>query len=448
MRAPHARCRALALMATLLAVAPGAALAADGLREESHTTYTVRPDEGSVRVESAVTLKHDGPRGSAAIRTWTPLRLPSEAVDVQTGRAILLGDAAEADGLAITRPVTLRKPMKPGQQRSFKVDYDLVSIPGLETTTRIEPDYARLCWTGLPTRKGSVKARFPAGWEVETTPGATALIDDGGRPTETMISGTSPADLAVCSDAFHPDSVDRVYILGPDEEVVTIDGWGSHPGWKDAVSQAVAVDLRNLRRLIGVPLAVSELRIQEVARPMPTYVMGDYRADEALLYLDEDIDRAGVATVAFARLWFNGATVAEPWLEQGLARWSGLSAIGEACPDAGAAPVDPAPSLAAWPDPSASLFLVDRRLLRWRSDVACGAVAAVADAIGPEGMTGVVTELLSADEPVGWRDWLDLAEVRLEKLEVVDRSLARDLLIELGLVTAEDLADFDASGSS
>lgn len=444
MRALLSRSLPLATAFLLVLALPGAALAgSDGVRETSRTTYTLVPEDRLVRVKTTIKLTNDRPRKGRAMDSWLSVRLPHEASSVEVEGGVSLGDPLEADAIATTRPIVFKKPVKPGKKRSVTIRYELTSIPWLPLSTRVAPDYAHFCWSGMGSRKGTVEARIPAGWTADTTLAPVTTTDGAHHTTLAMPAGRAPEGFFACTDAFQTGSVDRVYILSPDEQLITIDAWASDLGWKDAMSQVVATDLRALRQLIGVAMPIEELRIQEVARTMPLYSGSDYRADDSLLYVDENIDQVGVPTVALARTWFSPSTIAEPWLEHGLGLWSGLQVMDRSCPAAGVSPVDPSPSLNEPQDHAASLYELDHRTLEWQGSIACDIVGRVADAIGSEAMTEVTTELLSRSEPAGWQAWLDSVEPRLAAADGADPTLARELLLGLGLVTPESLAEYD-----
>ncbi len=438
--------RSLVLTVAALLALPGAGLGAeDGVEDASKAVFKLDPDAGVVRFEGNITLRNAQARNGTAIEPTLSLRLPLETTEVRTGKGSVLGDRTSRDAVAATYPLTFKRAIKPGKQRTHAVGFELTSIPWLPLTTRVAPDYARFCWFGLPTSSGSVEARIPAGWTAETT---GAPITTKATPNATRLSmprGQDPGTFRACTDAFLAGSVDRVYVLSPDEQLITIDAWGSDLEWKDAMSRIVATDLGELRELIGVPMPLEELRVQEVTRRLPLLGTDDFRPDQQLLYVDEGIERTEVATVALARTWFNASTIAEPGLEQGLALWSGLRVAGQPCPMAPAFEPDPPPTLAEWSDHQASLDQADILLAQWQGSAACDIVGQVAEALGPEATTQVIAELLSSPEPADWSQWLASVEWRLTETEDADPALARALLAERGLSMLDGAPEAEAA---
>ena len=150
--------------------------------------------------------------------------------------------------------------------------------------------------------------------------------------------------------------------------------------------------------------------------------------------------------MALARTWFNSTTIAEPWLEQGLALWSGFAAVERTCPDAGDAPIEPPPDLANWQPVAPAQTLVDRLILAWQSAVACTIVEEVATALGPQAMTQITTTLLDRPEPADRFGWLDAVEAQgAAAAEPVDTDFTAQALIEHGILTETDLAAIAAA---
>lgn len=430
---------ALAVAVAMTLHAAAAAMAAPGdIREATRTVYTLDPDDGRVHVVHRIALTNERRRGR--LGQWGTLRIPSEARAVRVRPGTTALREIDADPLGITYVLDL-EPLAPRQKVALKVRYDLGSVPpGFPLSTRITPDYARFCWAGVGDEKGTVSARIPAGWTADTTLAEVTVSTADGDTTLRKPDSAFPGDFYACTDAFADGALDRVYVLGPSDQLITIDGRPSHLGWKDAMSRLIATDLPGLETTIGVPMPYPELRVREVARAMPLHTRADFRPEAALLSVDEDIDRPGVATVALARTWFNAGTIAEPWLEQGLALWSGLSAAGLPCPEAGAPPLEPPPRLADWHGPAPARHEIDRSTLAWQGRVACSIVEEAAAAIGAPAMTQVTRTLLGAPEPADWRAWLDAVEAHpVDPDADVTPDFAARALLEHGVVTAVEL---------
>ena len=281
--------RPLATLAVAVAVlAPTAAMAEPGdLRETTESTYTLRPDEGQVHVVHRITLTNELRKGK--IRAWGPMRIPAEAERLQISSNASGIEAVDSDAIGTTNILDL-VPIRPRQKRTVKVSYDIASVPrGFPLTTRITPDYARFCWWGIGAEKGSVQARIPVGWTADTALAEVITTPVEGWTVLEKPRRQLPADFYTCTDAFRDGTRDRVYILGPSEQLISIDGWLLDPGWREAMIDSVAVDLPALETLIGPPLPYPELRLQEVARSMPLHTRSDFMPAPAKLYVDEDL---------------------------------------------------------------------------------------------------------------------------------------------------------------
>jgi hypothetical protein len=181
----------------------------------------------------------------------------------------------------------------------------------------------------------------------------------------------------------------------------------------------------------------------------------DIRPAEGRLFIDEDLDMIGVPTVALARTWFNASTLAEPWLEQGLSMWAGLTVADASCPDPGVAPESAAAGLSDWAEPAGKPPGWDGGRLYYQTAAACTAVERLAEAVGPAGMASALSAFLSAAPTYGsvartprgadgradWRDFLDaIDELGLIPAGEPDLELAERLLVEYGIADEATLS--------
>ena len=402
-----------AILALTLAASASATARVEGLRETSSSTFRLLPDQGVVRAESVITIvnrkkptKSRGPcknkkRKTCRITTtyfvdsWSSIWVPPDAEDLAIiGKRVkpeLLGTNDTGSAHDVTFP---RLDFK--EKQKLVVRYDLpAGQPGSPGPTRIADGYARFCWSGEFTDTGSVKAVLPPGWEAVTTMSATkSEVSTDGTTTLLAAGKKLPGAFYACTDAFQKSQQGRIYILGPSEQVVTLDHWPNDEAWREALLDTIGGDLRRLEATIGSPMPFAALTINEVARTDPFGSAADFLPDDARLFIDEGIGTPGVATVALARTWFNEKTVADPWLREGLARWAGRSAIDGTCPDAGDSPSDATQVHPEWIGREGKPFLWDHDRLAWQGAQACNLVADVAGSFGPAGMTRLITFIL------------------------------------------------------
>jgi hypothetical protein len=148
-------------------------------------------------------------------------------------------------------------------------------------------------------------------------------------------------------------------------------------------------------------------------------------------------------------------SIAEPWLEQGLAMWAGLSADGSSCPDAGDFPGNGDPVLAEWAVRQGKPVTWDGDRLYYQTAAACSVIEQLAAVIGPELMASVISAILagtakygpqpadprSDPEPADWHDFLDAVdELGLVPADEPDLELAEQLLLDFGIATLGDLS--------
>jgi hypothetical protein len=321
--------------------------------------------------------------------------------------------------------------------------------------TRVTDGYARFCWTGEITDSGTTRAILPPGWEAVTSMAPTKSKSGANGTVIEASSRKSPFHFYACTDAIKTAEQQRIYVLGPSEQVITLDSWPSDPGWQEAMIDVIGVELEMIEELVGSPMPFPELTINEVARVNPYDMRTDFRPAQARLFIDEDAHGLGVPNIALARTWFNETTIAEPWLEQGLAMWAGLASDGSSCPDPGAFPGNGDPVLAEWAQRQGKPVTWDGDRLYYQTAAACSIVERLATAIGPEPMAAAIAAMLADTpkygsqpavspgdpQPADWRDFLDAVdELGLVPGGEPDLEMAERLLLEYGIATVGDLS--------
>lgn len=461
---------ALALTLAIPATVLGAV---EGLKETSRTTYTLVPDENRVHVESILTLVNqkkpttgrgpckNNPRRTCRIRTtyfvtgWNATWIPAEAENLRvTGKGVTseeLGGDDSGTFHSFAFPKLNHK-----KKQTIKVSYDLpAGEPGSARPTRVTDGYARFCWTGETTDSGTTRAVLPPGWEAVTSMAPTTTKSGSKGTIIESRSRKSPFDFYACTDAFRTADQQRVYVLGPSEQVLTLDNWPGDPDWQEAMIDVIGVELEKIEELVGSPMPVPELTITQVARTNPYDQRADFRPAEARLFIDEDVLGLGVPNIALARTWFNSTTIAEPWLEQGLAMWAGLASDGSPCPDPGTFPGNGDPVLAEWAGRSGKPVTWDGDRLYYQTAAACIIVERLATAVGPELMATAVAATLAGTpkygsrsiapprdpQPAEWRDFLDaIDELGLVPAGESDLGFAERLLTDYGIATQGELS--------
>ena len=395
---------ALAVALALFVLPLGAGAQTDGVKETSNSTFELRPDEGRVHADIRITLVN---QKKTPLRWWGPVWTPAAAENVVFGGKGVTTETV-SDGPSVTD--TLNFPaLKRKQKQQISVGYDLVHDEfGGPGRTVIADDYARFCWGGEQTDSGRVRAILPPGWQAVSDTSDTRVRMDRERTIITPVSDEPPGTFFACTDAFETSLGSRVYILGPSDQIITLDSWTDDPDWEPAMSQVIGRQLRVLERLIGSPMPVAELTIQEVSRSDPRGSAADFLPAADLLLGGQRVDVPGTATIALARTWFNEGTIADAWLAEGLASWSGLTAEGLTCPTFDR-PVDAdsdAPGLGLWRTRAGRPSEWDEARYAFQSASACTIVEAVATALGRRAMTDVTSSLLASGRPADLAAWL------------------------------------------
>jgi hypothetical protein len=447
---------------TLLLALPIPVGAADTnqLDERSNTTYRVLPGEKTLRTQIDFTLVarkkptyRVGPCKGNRSRTcrtrtnyywvkWSDIYVPAGATNIRaTGKGVKARPVREAtDGGGIYGVTFPRLDFK--EKQTFSFGYDIpAGDPETNAPTRIGDAYAHFCWYGPYTDTGSVRAILPPGWEAITygtqpkvTASATAtILESPGK--------RDPGDFFVCTEAFHPVDMARDHVLSPGGSLVTVEGWPEDALWAATMVEEIDVTLPLLEELIGSPMPLREVVLREASTQALRWRTGDLYPTNGVIRMSEDIGSLGAATSRLARTWFTESTVGDPWLREGLSLWTAFSTVETACPEPVTSPAAGLPGLRDWMTPEGAGAAYDPAVANDQASVACGMVAEVAQAIGPERMTDVISSLLVGPEPADWRDWLTAVEVRgLIPAGADDPGLAERQLLDHGIATPAELS--------
>lgn len=460
----------LSTMVLALSIPAATQARMDGVKETSRTTFSVDPQQEAVRAHSVITLVNqrkptksrgpcrNNPRRSCTTTTryyitgWSVIvALPGATATTISGKGVkpkLLSSSSWGSGYSVTFPRLFHK-----QKQVIDVRYTLPDGgPDGDQRTRVTDAYARFCWKGEYTDRGTTRAVVPAGWEASTTGAATTVSATADGTVISVAKQADPGTASLCTDAYLPAALERTHAIAPSGQIITYHAWPEDPAWAAAVKGIVDRYLPVLETTFGSPMPFATLTIQEAARINGFGQPSDLDPAVPRLMLDEDVDFVGAPVTALARTWFANGAIADPWLAEGLALWAGLAATGHTCPDPGPYPLEGQPDLRDWQVSDVPHF-VDPALPAWQATAACSIVQEVADLAGPDGMRAVVDSLLSGSprygssegrasaRPADWTDWLDAAdELGLVPAGVTDLELAERSLTALGVADRGRLA--------
>ena len=352
-RAPRPLRPAVVLVAAVLAIALGVApstarpvLAAEPLRTQADTVYTIDPAAGRVHVAIAITATNLKPNSAAVHLLLPPARLRAAARgdgrqglrpqrrplgDDEAARPLHRGSGPAPGEPLLPRHHDLHHPLRPRRRqaplgfadprrRGVRVVRDLgVGRPrpehrrgphaaGLRQPVRRRPDDARRLRPGPGAPRASPPTRRP---------GTPASRPRTGRPTP----------IPACRFQAGWRSSSR-----PGPRMTS----GARPS-----APRCARRCPSLRSLIGLPWPVEhDLDVRERFTPLLEGYAGVFLVDEQRIDVSEDLDPIVIVHEA-SHAWLNNDLFVERWIYEGLAQeyaWRVQSAVGA---DDGGLPTSP-----------------------------------------------------------------------------------------------------------
>lgn len=341
--------------------------AAEDLSLTTTATYTLRPDDGLVRVTVDVTARNNKPNSVTAGASG-----PIVATYYYAGASF--GVQPEATRIAATSSgrrleVTTRERrgytelqvafpdnLQYRETLKFRISFDLPGgRPRSDSDIRVNGAFAAFfAWAFGDS--GSVRIVIPAGFEADTSGDDLAGSVDDGR---TVLSARNVADpaswyAAVIADRENGLTKDRLPIASG--ESIVVRAWPGDDDWRTEVSDLLTRGLPVLGDLIGLPWPVEgDLVVTEVHTPLLEGYAGLYYPTMDEIEISEDLDALTTLHEA-SHAWFNGDLFRDRWTNEGLAdTYASMALERIGAERAGPEVVSPtggaAFPLAAWPPP-------------------------------------------------------------------------------------------------
>jgi hypothetical protein len=465
---------AIALIASvgLTAVVPAHALAAEGFRQTAATVYRLDPARGRLGVTVTIKVTNTTPDREepyACIEYtdgWLPLPYPSTCYN--TVRTYLTTTNAlvenEATGLkavsggktlevapgtpgAAYRAVSIAFPqLYVGETRTVKLTYVIKGgKPRSATSTRTMRAFASFCAIANGADKGTVTVRLPKGFAITTSGEKLKARVEGKERILASGTITRTADWFACFTGTNPGGYKTEKLAGHDGQTIQLRSWPEDPAWASGVRADIASGLPALERLTGAGLpGEAALSVQESATG--AQYAGFYDTKSRTVTVGEDFAQPALVEHELAHAWFNGTTIKDPWLSEGLAEWAGRAVSGESTPCTRPSIQAGSVTLSTWRKVGPQATAEDRDAVTAQYAAACYAVTAVAQAAGDQGMTAAISALLARRDPYGadadarrasrpatWKDWLDAVDELALAPAGAGESVASDLLAEYGV---------------
>jgi hypothetical protein len=277
------------------------------------------------------------------------------------------------------------------------------SVPGREgastTGTVVSEAYSHFCWPGQPVDSGPITFVVPRALEAVTQ----------GSPVRTTRAGaqrriTARGDLATfyaCTDVYDPALLERRDLVSPRGHAVTVESLPGHDAWLDATSQGISEALAGVEAVVGAALPGDDpIRVREVPSGALQGYAGDFDPRSGVVRVGDQGASVALLSHELSHAWFNGETVADNWLWEGLAEWSSRETIGVPCDQSVERPFRGRPDLGDWKVIlSSAASFEDQQLIQWQYEAACSIHGRVASAIGRERMQRVIALLLDGRSP-------------------------------------------------
>jgi hypothetical protein len=308
------------LTGALLLAGP-AAVADEGLTEESHSRFVLKAKQTEVRATVTTTIGNVTPDRGLTYYFYTSYAIPVPA-GVEGLRAV-------SDGVAL--PVTLEKtedpstryavaefaPLRYGGTRTIEWSFVIPGEPvRSKDYTRVGDGFATFATSGLgDAGRTTVEVVLPASMTFDATSDAFTEERSGRTVTYTATENTDKDGIWAVVSARDPKKAD--------EKTVEVDGTSltlqSFPGdekWTSFVSRGLTKGLPALEEAVGQPWPGGLETIREDVSPKVLgYAWFDAGKDE--IVIAEDLDEVTLYH-ELAHAWLNPDRLRERWLSEGL----------------------------------------------------------------------------------------------------------------------------------
>ncbi len=448
-------CSWFAPVAGLAPAAPALAAATD-LTLVADTVYSVQPDRSRVRVSMSIVARNNT-KETRTKKFWFDHAylavLPTASEVKVTGAPGASVRVSKRTRDATLLRINFGSRLYSGRSRTLRVTFSLVDTgKPADRTIRVGSSLVTLpVWAHGSTgaRGGSVKVRFPAGYDVSVEKGSFArqsTLADGGTELATG-ELANPLSFFAYVTAQQPavlEDTPIAVVAGDDTIALTLRGWQDDTAWTTRIGNLMQESLPLLREDIGLPWPHEEpIVVQEAVSGAGDGYAGLFDPAGNRIEIAYWADHQVVIHEA-AHGWFNGSLLADRWANEGFASLYAARAAA-AIDEEGASPelteelaavAIPLNAWAAVPaDPAdaadedaaeateaygfaASLALARAIAERAGDEALRGVWADAAAGVGAyPPTTGVATEadagvVETVDGPPDWRGLLDLIETR------------------------------------
>ena len=390
------------IAASMLLVAPQAALAANGLTETGTTTYEVDPGS-PISVTVKLSIYNGKPDMDTTYYYWNATSIAVEkqasAVKVTSNAGAVSQSTTSTDNYY--RYIRLTYPnVYYGQTRVVTATYTIPAGLNAPGGFRAGSAYISLCAIGNGYDTGSVSVVLPAGFNLYVDQGNQLNSSGTSAGKQVFSSGTqaNPYKFWSCVDAENPANLTHTSLTAGGQ-AFDIEGWPEDTTWQATIQGEVSGDVPRLEDLTGLTMPGGTIKIVEAGGLQLGEYGGVYDSVTSTASIPKTADKDIVAH-ELSHIWFNRRTFTDKWMSEGLAGYSEIAAGPgnyTACKDPGAYPAKGSPDLTTWVVLTNESPTVDQDILNWQYSASCFIFTSLADSMGPDNFRAVM-KALAADE--------------------------------------------------
>jgi len=310
-----------ACLAGALLLAGPAAVADEGLTEESHSRYVLRAKDTEVRATTTTTIGNVTPDRGLTYYYFTTysIAVPAGAEDVRaTSGGAALPVRLEATEDPSTRyAVATFAPLRYGQTRTIEWSFVVPGEPvRSKDYTRVGDGFATFAASGVgDAGRTTVEVVLPASMTFDATSDAFTSEQAGKTTTYTATENSDKDGIWAVVSARDPKKADEKTVE-VDGTTLTLQSFPGDEKWTRFVAKRLKQGLPVLEDLVGRPWPGGLDTIREDVSPKVLgYAWFDPHKDE--IVIPEDLDPATLYH-ELGHAWLNPDRLTERWLSEGL----------------------------------------------------------------------------------------------------------------------------------
>jgi hypothetical protein len=444
----------LLLGSTLALSSPAQTRAANGMTETGVTTYEVLPSKAQIKVTVVLSDHNTKPNSGGYYYYWAATEMAEE---LQGGAITATSNGGKVKQKVLETGNYYRfveldyPPVLYGQTRVVTATYSIPAGPKASGGFRALSAYASFCAVGNGVDSGSIQVVVPDGFELWINAGddLSLVSDKNGKQVYTTGTSAQPYKLFTCVNADKPGALVSTPITAG-QQSVTVQSWPEDASWNSIVTADVTADIPALEKLTGLTMDETPVKIIEAGDSELGDYGGLYDTDNHIAYIPETVQDDTIAH-ELSHIWFNGKTLADKWMSEGLAGFSEQAAGGgkyTPCKSPGTYPGSGQPNLDTWLMLDSSSTTQDIQVSDYQYAASCYIFTTLAGDMGADSFRAVLVAAFademayqptpkaksSATMPITGRHMLDLIdELGMVPGGVEDLDTAGDLLAKFGI---------------